>query len=160
MSKIPKVYLETTVFNYFFDRDRDGHAATVELFDALERGEFEAYTSIFTRNELENAPEPKRKQMLDMFTNYKIEVLQLNDIVSFLTEIYLDEGVVPRSHPVDASHMAFAASYGMDYTLSFNFQHINKTKVKRMTDEINFRFGLSGVKITTPEGFENENKNI
>jgi hypothetical protein len=28
--RIPKVYLETTMFNYYFDIDRDAHAVTVK----------------------------------------------------------------------------------------------------------------------------------
>jgi hypothetical protein len=35
-------YLETTMFNYFFDEARDGHAATVAFFEAASRGEIEA----------------------------------------------------------------------------------------------------------------------
>jgi len=29
--RIPKIYLETTVFNHYFDAGREAHAATVEL---------------------------------------------------------------------------------------------------------------------------------
>jgi predicted nucleic acid-binding protein len=41
----PKVYLETTMFNYYCDTDRDAHQATVALFEAIGRGEFEGFTS-------------------------------------------------------------------------------------------------------------------
>ena len=33
--RTPKVYLETTMFNYFFDTERDAHADTVKLFDEI-----------------------------------------------------------------------------------------------------------------------------
>ena len=31
--KVPKIYIETTLFNYYFDDDRDAHADTVTLFE-------------------------------------------------------------------------------------------------------------------------------
>jgi len=35
-----KVYLETTMFNYFFDSERDGHRDTIRMFEAIGRGEY------------------------------------------------------------------------------------------------------------------------
>ena len=40
-----KIYPETTVFNYYFDEDRDAHADTVTLFEECAAGKFEPYTS-------------------------------------------------------------------------------------------------------------------
>ena len=56
MSKL-KLYLETTIFNYYFDEDRDGHDATVSLFEEIKanfsvfRGyySFEFGTAVLTR---------------------------------------------------------------------------------------------------------------
>ena len=33
-----KLYLETTMFNYYFDARRDGHAETVRLFEEYAKG--------------------------------------------------------------------------------------------------------------------------
>ena len=30
-----RLYLETTVFNYYFDIDREGHYDTIKLFEAI-----------------------------------------------------------------------------------------------------------------------------
>ena len=40
-----KIYMETTLFNYYFDRDRDAHADTVKLFEEIAEGKYEAFTS-------------------------------------------------------------------------------------------------------------------
>jgi len=40
-----RLYLETTMFNYYFDSERDGHSATVKLFEAIGAGEYVGYTS-------------------------------------------------------------------------------------------------------------------
>jgi predicted nucleic acid-binding protein len=33
-----KIYLETTMFNYYFDKDREAHSAVVAAFEAIELG--------------------------------------------------------------------------------------------------------------------------
>jgi len=150
MKRIPKIYLETTVFNYFFDRDRDGHAATVALFDAIGRGEFEAYTSDITRDELLQANEPKRTDMLDLIKDFKVTVFEGNDGIKFIAGLYLEAKAIPYSHPVDATHIAFASLNDIDYLVTFNFKHINKDKTRQITGMINSRYNLQNAVITTP----------
>ncbi|GHV39024.1 hypothetical protein AGMMS49546_10380 [Spirochaetia bacterium] len=50
-----KLYLETTIFNYYFDADRNMHPASIALFEAIGRGEYEGYTSTYVIQELTNA---------------------------------------------------------------------------------------------------------
>ena len=40
-----KAYIETTLFNFYFDKDREAHAATVALFEDIAAGKYEAFTS-------------------------------------------------------------------------------------------------------------------
>ena len=42
----PKIYLETTLFNFYVDQERDAHADTVRLFEDIAAGKYEAYTSL------------------------------------------------------------------------------------------------------------------
>ena len=42
--RVMKVYLGTTLFNYYFDEDRDAHADTVTFFEECAAGRFEPYT--------------------------------------------------------------------------------------------------------------------
>ena len=58
-----RLYLETTTFNYYYD-DRKGHDDVVRLFEALKAGQFAGYTSDYVTEEIEDAPEPKRTNML------------------------------------------------------------------------------------------------
>lgn len=37
-----KLYLETTVFNYYFDEDRAGHEDVLKLFEAIRAEKYEA----------------------------------------------------------------------------------------------------------------------
>jgi predicted nucleic acid-binding protein len=47
-----KIYLETTIFNYYFDVERDAHPSTVQLFNEIKANKFEPYTSIYVTEEL------------------------------------------------------------------------------------------------------------
>ena len=47
----PKIYLESTIFNHFFDADREAHAATVKMFKEIQAGKYEAYTSAYVVDE-------------------------------------------------------------------------------------------------------------
>jgi predicted nucleic acid-binding protein len=58
--------LETTMFNYYFDADRDAHADTVTLFEECAEGKFVPFTSDYVVQELESAPESKRKKMWNL----------------------------------------------------------------------------------------------
>jgi hypothetical protein len=40
----PKIYLETTIFNYYFDTERDAHIDTVKLFKEIKEDKYDAYT--------------------------------------------------------------------------------------------------------------------
>ena len=62
--KAPRVYLETTLFNYYFDEDRDAHSDTVRLFENIAAGKYKAYTSLYVIEELKNAPSEKAKKMI------------------------------------------------------------------------------------------------
>ncbi|MDR1699582.1 MAG: hypothetical protein LBR68_00105, partial [Lachnoclostridium sp.] len=71
----PRIYLETTVFNYYFDVERDAHADTVKLFEEIRAGKFEAFTSAYVTDELIKASEPKQSKMLSLIGKYNITVL-------------------------------------------------------------------------------------
>lgn len=55
-----RVYPETTMFNCYFDTERDGHADAVRMFEAVGAGKYEGYTSDYATLEPEEAPEPKQ----------------------------------------------------------------------------------------------------
>ena len=148
--RIPKVYLETTLFNYYFDADRDGHIDTVRMFEAIAAGKYEGYTSGYAIAELGNAPEPKRNGMMALLDKHGIIVLSITEESDQLADIYIRNGVFSERYRLDSSHVAIASIHGLDFLLSFNFGHINKIKTKRMTARINKEEGYQEVTICTP----------
>ena len=159
VSKLAKlrIYLETTMFNHYFDTERDGHIDTVRMFEAIGRGEYEGYTSRYVLVELEKAAEPKQSNMMALVEKYGITVLDFQDEANRLAKVYVQNKVIPEKYLLDGAHIAVSSINELDCILTFNFQHINKLKTKRMTELINLNEGYKGVTICTPmEVFDDE----
>jgi predicted nucleic acid-binding protein len=148
--RVPKIYLETTMFNHYFDEHREAHADTVTLFEEIKTNKYEAYTSIYVTDELIKADEPKRSKMLSLIAEYNIIVLQNSNEAEMLADIYVNDGVIPLKYRYDGLHIAIATIHSLSYIFSLNFQHINKLKTKSMTSNINIRQGYNPVYICSP----------
>lgn len=149
MAETLRLYLETTVFNYFFDVDREGHEDVRALMAAIEAGRYEGYASNYVVDELKRAPEPKCQDMMDLIDRYRITMLRGNNKVRRLANLYITEKALPASHFYDSMHLAAAAVHHMDCVISYNFRHINRLKAKRLTAKINLSEGYDNVVICT-----------
>jgi hypothetical protein len=149
--RVPRIYLETSVFNFFVDKSRgSAHTDTVRLFEEIAAGKYEAFTSAYVTEELECAEEGKRDMMLDLISNYKITVLKTDDEASRLADRYIAEEVIPQRYRMDGLHIAIATVSGMDMIISMNFEHIVKQKTIKMTTNINIISGYRAVEIYSP----------
>jgi len=147
----PKIYLETTLFNYFFDTDRDGHSDTVKLFKEIQAGKYEAYTSSYVLDELEETKdERKRESMFALIGEHNIIVIPGDDEAQNLASVYVNAGVIPAAKSYDSLHISIATINDLDYIFSFNFKHINRVKTKTMTSAINISEGYKPITIATP----------
>ncbi len=146
-----RLYLETTVFNYYFDEDRPGHEDVLKLFEAIKAGKYEAYTSSYVMQELEQAPEPKRANMLALIEEYQLNILNTSSKIRRLGELYIERGIIPASHLFDSLHVALASVYELDCIVSYNFHHINRNKTRIMTASVNKEEGYGGIMIITAE---------
>jgi predicted nucleic acid-binding protein len=145
-----KVYLETTLFNYYFDEDRDAHADTVRLFEDIAAGKFEAYTSDYVVDELEETISEKRDKMLALIDQYEITVLEFDQEAEQLADTYVEQGIIPSKYRTDGIHIAVASVNDLDMIISMNFQHIVKRKTKLSTASINSLNGYRAVEIYSP----------
>jgi len=156
--RIPKIYLETTMFNYYFDVERDAHADTVKLFQEIKAGKYRAFTSIYALGELEQAPEEKHMKMLGLIDEYGITVLPATPEANALATTYQTKGILPARSTTDAQHIAVATINDLDMILSLNFEHIVRKKTLEMTGYVNIEHGYKPIKIHSPmEVVEREN---
>lgn len=153
-----KIYLETTIFNFFYADDApDKRDDTIILFNEISSGKYDAYTSMSVIKELNRASEEKRKLMLDLIINYDIKVLEDVPEAEILGDIYVKEGIIPIKYSTDGIHIALATVADMDIILSWNFKHIVKRKTVIMANLVNNKEGYGTIDIYSPsEVIEND----
>ena len=155
--KRPKVYLETTLFNFYLDKERDAHVDTVRLFTEIAEGKYDAFTSSAVMDELSKAPAGKSAMMMALVTEYGVEVLPVSEEAKKLADAYVAEGIIPLRYKTDGIHIAMATACGLDFIVSLNFKHIVKFKTIIMANAINALNGYRSINIVTPmEIIDNE----
>ncbi len=149
--RIPKIYVETSVFNFVFADDApEKRQDTLVLFDEIRQGRYVPYTSDTVIRELDRATEPKRTKMLSLIGKYGFTVLPVAPEASLLARRYVAEGVIPQKYATDSIHIAAASVHDLDFIVSFNFKHIVKRKTITMTEAINLREGYKRIGIFSP----------
>ena len=93
----PKIYLETSLFGFYID-EHEGikHKDTVRVFEMIAEGNVEAYTSTHVISELRKAPERIFKRLYYPIEKYNITVLESNDEIRRMAELYVKEGIIPE----------------------------------------------------------------
>ena len=149
--RVPKIYLETSIFNFYFADDApDKRNDTLRLFEEIRQGKYEPYTSDYVVGELQQAPEIKRKKMIDLITQYSMLVLPEDPEIQRLAKLYIAEEVIPEKYTADALHIAATTVNNIDYIVSFNFRHIVKVKTIMMTEIVNLREHYKRIGIYSP----------
>jgi len=146
------------MFNYYFHKEREAHADTVELFEEIKAGLYEAFTSLYAVGELQEAPGNQAKKMIDLIAEFGITVLESTEEADALAAIYQKQGILPPGSTVDAQHIAVASINDLDMIISLNFRHIVRKKTVTMTGFVNASLGYKPVEIHSPmEVVEREN---
>jgi len=155
----PKVYIETTLFNFYFAQTRGqyyGKAVrycreTRLFFEAVRAGKFEPYTSDYVVAELENARNDEHRiEMLQLIAGYGVKVLPRDRQARWLANLYVEAGAITEKYKSDALHIACATINGLDFIVSLNFEHIVKGKAARITAMVNDAEGFESVGIYEP----------
>ena len=156
--RIPRIYLETTMFNYYFEQEREAHADTVKLFEEIREGKYQAFTSVYATRELLRAPGERAQKMINLISEYGITILEAAEEADTLASIYQKHGIIPLGSTVDAQHIAIASTNDLDMIISLNFKHIVRKKTVTMTGRVNADLGYKPVEIHSPmEVVEREN---
>jgi hypothetical protein len=143
--------LETTILSFVFADDAPEKTwATLRLFEEIKTGRYVPYASEYVVDELNQAAEPLRSDLLNLIDSYGIIILEAQEEAARLAKIYLKEKVVPPSHPMDALHLAVATVNELDFILSWNFRHIVRRNTILATGVINLREGYKPIGIFSP----------
>jgi hypothetical protein len=138
----PKLYLETTIFNfYYYGKEQKKQRDTRKLFDYIADGRYLVYTSKYVMDELAKDTKEKFDKMYSLIDKYSIKMLSLSDEIDRLADIYIKQGIIPKEYPDDARHLAATTVNRLDFCVSCNMGHIMKQKAMIGTGFLNMREG-------------------
>jgi hypothetical protein len=151
MKYIPKLYLETTVFNFYF-AEKEGRKKqdTIKLFDNIKQGKYEAFISKFVYDEISKASSLKYWKMQELIEKYIVNILIPNQDSLTLANIYIRNGIIPVKYLTDASHIAIATVNKLNFVVSYNMGHIVKLKTMTGTGFANLHHGYHQIGLCSP----------
>jgi predicted nucleic acid-binding protein len=153
MKHRPLLYLETSIFGFYFDdepRNSARREAVRTLFDQIDLGILSAVTSPVTADELAATAGPLRAKLLDLLEH--VDELTLDeDEVRRLAASYLAEKIIPEDYSADARHVASASVAGVGLLVTLNLKHLANEWAERRLNSVNLREGYPLVSIRTPE---------
>lgn len=124
--KRPQLYLETSVWNFYFANDApEKREVTLTFFEKIKQGEYEIFISDIVIEEIGRADDNKRRSLLNIIVEYNPVRLMINEEVAELAQKYISEGVLPLSKIDDAMHAAVATVFEMDALISWNLKHLS-----------------------------------
>lgn len=151
----PKVYLETSVISYLAARpSRDLIQAarqqiTREWWDRREP--YECFASQLVLREGKAGDPGAAAGRLRGLEG--LPLLELNESIEKLARLILDRVSLPESAYADAVHIAAAATYGMDYLLTWNCSHLANATLRKRIESTCREAGFEPPTICTPEEF-------
>jgi hypothetical protein len=148
--KRQRFYLETTLFDYYFNDESDYHLATVKLFENIGQRLNFGYISDVVDYELQNAPEPKRSGMLGLINKFNLIILDTNEEILNLANLYIKDGIFSEKSRYEACHIASASVHNVNYLMSFNFKHINNIRIENRASLVNLREGYGPISFSMP----------
>ena len=152
MQKKPKLYLESSVINMYFQEKAPYLRDLTQQFWRDVLPHFDVYVSEVVLDEIRATAEANLRKALENLIN-DFEVLEMTEEVIELADTYLSHRRLPRG---DALHLASASIGEMDFLVTWNLRHIYKRGTQEMIREVNTRLRIPVPTIVTPEDFFGE----
>jgi predicted nucleic acid-binding protein len=142
--KKPQLYLETSVWNFYFAEDApEKREVTLTFFEKIKQDKYEIYISDVVMEEIGRADDNKKRSLLNIIIEYNPARLMIDEEVAELAHKYILEGVIPSNKIDDAMHAAAAAVFEMDALISWNLKHLANLKKMELINGINMKEGYS-----------------
>lgn len=154
---IPKIYLETTMFSFFYEERTapfyiEQKAFVRRIFELIQAGIYEPFSSPYTIKEINNETnDEKRDKMTSLIPEYNIAILPITGEIEKLSALYLQEKAIASAWATDAAHIAMATHYGLDFIVSLNFTHIVRPWTIEKVRLVNMREKYQAIGIYKPE---------
>ena len=147
-----KLYIETSVPNFLFVDDAPEKRRVTEVFfEWLSLSEHKVFSSEIAFEELNEAPEAKRSKLLRTMSDLAPAILPVTAEAARLCQFYLEGGILPPRYYNDAIQIALCVCHEMDFLVTWNMRHMANVFRQEKINRANLEFGLSAIKIVTPE---------
>jgi predicted nucleic acid-binding protein len=115
-------------------------------------------TSENTINELSRGNYPNKKRILEFAL--KLKILPFSDEIIQISQIYIDNSLMPKDLEGDAMHLAYASYYKVDFLLTWNCNHLANANKRDHIRFLNTRLRLFIPDIITPLELFEEDKDV
>ena len=142
--KRSQLYLETSVWNFFFADDApEKKEITFAFFEKIRQGEYEIFISDAVIGEISKASRDKGLRLLNLIEEYQPNRLIIDEQVMDLARKYISEGALPQNKMEDAIHAAVATVFEMDALISWNLKHLSNLRKMELINGINLKEGYT-----------------
>lgn len=146
-------YIDTSILGYLTARATKNLiiAANIEItrdWWESRRNDFALYISQVVLDEVAKGDAQIAIKRLELIQN--LPLLELNQDVKNLAAQFLLKSNLPPKASDDATHIAIATVYGLDYLLTWNCKHIANAQIQKKLSKISTEFGYELPIICTP----------
>ena len=154
----PKLYLETSVWNFIFADDApEKKEITLKFFNRINDGEYDIFISDLVTDEILKTEAEKRDALLKIVGKYKPANLTINEETRELAEIYISENVLSDGSLEDAIHAAVATVNEIGALISWILKHLANFRRMEMINGVNMKAGYyKRLELITPMEVCNE----
>lgn len=156
------VYIETSIVSYLTARPSSDllaaawQKATVDWWDT-QRNRFECYISDIVLEEAGRGDALASAKRLDALSG--IPILSITNGIVELSEMIINEGVLPKKAIDDSLHISIATIHQIDFFLTWNCRHIANAEIKPLIQNICMRNNQKCPEICTPIELMGVNQN-
>ena len=156
------IFIETTIPSYYVSRPSRNllqfarQELTRDWWDG-QRHQFQLFTSQLVLDEASEGEPAKASERLQILEG--IELLDLDERVDALAAKLVGSGILPVTALRDASHLAAAGVYRMDFLLTWNCKHIANPFIAERLQSCFSKMGVHFPVICTPEQFISDENN-
>jgi predicted nucleic acid-binding protein len=146
--KIPRIYLDTSVFGGCFDIEFAEES--LAIFELIRSGIYRGVVSEIVFEELENAPQRVREIILTL-PEKMLESIAISEEIIQLRKEYESADILGPKWIDDMTHVAAATVARVDAIVSWNFKHIVRLDKMKAYNSVNLQNGYGILTIISPK---------
>lgn len=150
--KKASLYIDTSVLGGLFDiADAERIKKAESLIRLIKDGLYEGFISFLTLEEILKAPDEIQEKLKSAITEAGLKILEETEECIELSDVYVNDEVIPAKYRNDARHIAIGVYHEVDFIVSWNYRHMVNITVRRVINSINLRMGYKPIEIISPE---------